>query len=63
MNANDPNVPNVPSETLQPQTLAGNASSPCPGASVEACEFERLLNRAMEILNTRARAASTNSST
>ena len=58
MNANDSTVT---SATPPSQTASENHAPHVPGATVEPCEFERLLHRAMEILNTRAQAASSNS--
>jgi len=54
--------PNVPPATPQSEILDNNASVR-PGARVEPCEFENLLRRAMEILDTRARAATNDSNT
>lgn len=58
MNVNDPNTS---SATPQSPSSVENTPSNRTGARVEPCEFESLLRRALEILDTRARA-STNSS-
>jgi hypothetical protein len=60
MNVNDPKVPPA---TPQSQTSGETNASTGPGTRVEPCEFESLLRRAMEILDTRARAATTSSTT
>lgn len=54
MNVEEPNPP------VTQTSVSVNAESPRtdrPGARVEPCEFENLLRRAMEILDTRARMA------
>jgi hypothetical protein len=55
--------PPIPSAPPQSQISDSDNSSIQPGARVEPCEFEDLLRRAMEILDTRARAATNGSNT
>ncbi len=54
MNVQDPKLSSPSSNS---PVSAESASSVPPGARVEPCEFESLLRRAMEIMNSRARAA------
>jgi hypothetical protein len=58
MNVNDPNTS---SATPPSQSSVENTPSNRTGARVEPCEFESLLRRALEILDTRSRAATNNS--
>ena len=49
--------PNIPPAAPQSQVPDADNLSIRPGVRVEPCEFENLLRRAMEILDTRSRAA------
>lgn len=55
--------PQIPPTTPQSEIPDKNSPSVPAGVRVEPCEFENLLRRAMEILDTRARAATNDSIT
>lgn len=59
MNLERPNIPSIPQQS---QVSDADNVSIRPGVRVEPCEFENLLRRAMEILDTRSRAAINDSS-
>ena len=55
--------PQIPATTPQSEIPDKDSASIHAGVRVEPCEFEDLLRRAMEILDTRARAATNDSKT